>query len=542
MKKLLALTLAALLIFVMIGCNKQNEEATEEEKEEVATENVYENFTYGVNEDGELEITGYLNTSTTPVNVTIPGEIDGRRIVGIGDSAFATKLNIASVTFPETITYIGDFAFTNCTSLTAINFPSKLTTIGMGAFENCTSLVSVSFPASLLSIGTGAFMNCVLLQNFTLPEGLLTIEDGAFYNCLSITKVTIPTTVLDLGDTAFWGCTSLYEVNLLGDKKADAADDAILAAINKVIADSGKNFATLDQAIDEGEGITTTIETLLNNAGYYLAGVTDRGAKFIWDKNNDKIYGAMTAADEALLANINQSLIGDESANLTIMIEAMQKKGFDPDQLNASVASDKFVWDAEKNAFTTVYTGKSAFDNCTANTIISVSEGSVFEEYAKNAGWITVTPADAPEGAKIFSNNKLAFFYPEDWTIWVSPNGVMIENDDFTGLIISSQDNDHEEGSDHTLWDESVFGDIEDYWKSIIDDESIQITDMAILQATNANNLQYTKISCTITDEDGPSYSVIYLISIENTIYEIIYTEQSGNYYTAIENSFVSLG
>jgi|GEM_PF-3830887 len=537
MKKLLALTLAALLIFAMIGCNKQNEDATEEEKEELATENVYENFTYGVNKDGELEITGYLNTSTTPVNVTIPAEIDGRRIVGIGDSAFSTKLNIASVTFPETITYIGEYAFTNCTSLTAINFPSKLTTIGEGAFQNCRSLVSVAFPASLLSIGTGAFMDCVLLQNFTLPEGLLTIEDGAFYGCWSLTKVTIPTTVLDLGDSAFYRCTSLYEVNLLGDKKTDAADDAILAIINALIADSGINFATLDEEVNG-----TTIEEILNNKGYYLAGVTDRGAKFIWDKNNDKVYGAMTAADEALLANINQSLIGDESSALAIMIQAMQKKGFDPDQLNASVASDKFVWDAEKNAFTTVYTGKSAFDNCTANTIISVTEGSIFADYAKNAGWITVTPADAPEGAKIFSNNKLAFFYPEDWTIWVSPNGVMIENDDFTGLIITSQENDHEEGSDHTLWDESVFGTMEDYWRSIIDDESIQITDMAILQATNANNLQYTKISCTITDEDGPSYSVIYLISIENTIYQLIYAEQSGNYYTAIENSFVSLG
>jgi len=98
MKKLLALALAALLIFALIGCNKQNEDTTEEENEEIVTTNVYENFTYDVNENGELEITGYENTSTELADVKIPAEIDERPIVGIRKEAFsAFKMTTSSV-------------------------------------------------------------------------------------------------------------------------------------------------------------------------------------------------------------------------------------------------------------------------------------------------------------------------------------------------------------------------------------------------------------------------------------------------------------
>ena len=528
MKKLLALTLAALLIFTLIACNKKNEDATEDENNDVlAATNVYENFTYDVNEDGELEITGYQNANVTLANVTIPAEIDGRRIVGIGASAFANKMNIASVTFPETITYIADYAFTNCDYLTALNLPKNLTTIGAGAFEGCNALANVSFPASLCSIGTGAFKDCVALNNFVLPEGLLAIEDLAFWNCKSLTKVTVPTTVIDLGDGAFYGCSSLYEVNLLGDKKADAEDDAILTVVNNILSEAG--VTTLADAV-----------RVLEANDYYLSGISTHGAKFIWDKANHKVYGAMTAEDEALLAYVNEALKTDDATALETMIDHMRKQGFDLSRLNASVASDKFVWNETTHTFTTVYTGKIAFSKCSENTIISVTEGSVFAEYAKAAEWITVDPATAPEGSKIFSNNALTFYYPEAWEMTVTEGTVMIEKNDSVGMLLFASPRDLDD--DHTEWGEEVFADIYEYFYAIMGEE-VSIENMEIEQKTLENGLKFTKISCTITDEDGTGYVALYLITIENTTYEIIYAEQpaADAYYTAIENSFASL-
>ena len=524
MKKLLALTLAALLIFALIGCNKQNEDTTEEENEEIVTTNVYENFTYDVNENGELEITGYENTSTELADVKIPAEIDERPIVGIRKEAFSAFKNIKTVTFPDTITYIGDYAFAECDYITELTLPKGLTTIGEGAFKGCDALAKVTFPAALLSVGQGAFMDCVSLKNFTLPEGLLTIEDQAFWGCKTLTNVTIPTTVLDLGDAAFYGCASLYEVSLLGDKKADAADDEILAKINKIIADSGKTPTTMAQ-----------VEEILSEVDYYLAGLTDRGAKFVWDKNENKVYGAMTTADEALVASINAALVNDASTTLDLMISNMQKKGFDPNQLNASVKSDKFVWDADKNAFTTVYAGDSVFAQCTSNTILSVTEGSFFAEYAEEAGLIAVVPAKAPAGAKTFSDGALTFYYPKALAFEVSEGMVSMTSANILCTLFSM---DRDLNDDHTLWTVAQFDEIIE--RTMFAEFSDLMGSKKLEQLTNANGIQITKISFTVTEDNNTDWVSIYVITIGNTTYNILLIEENfdASLHTMIETSF----
>lgn len=534
MKKLLALTLAALLIFAMISCNKQAEEATEEESEELAEENVYENFTYAANAKGELEITGYQNSDEKLIHVTIPDKINDRPIVGIGEYAFAAQNNIKTITIPATVGYIGDFAFAGCEYLSKIELPGALVTIGQGAFRNCTSLAKVSFPKNLLSIGMGAFEGCGKLTNFTLPEGLLSIEAGAFRNCSTITNVTIPTTVIDLGNGAFLGCSSLYEVNLLGNQNISAVDGEILTKINTLIAGSGISFAT-----------PAEVASYLEKEGYYLSGISTTGVKFIWDTNTDKVYGALTATDEKLVASINQALVGDTSKDaanaLELMISNMKAKGFDPNQLNASVASDKYVWDAAKNEFTLIYVGQDVFSNCTANTIISVTEGSFFAEYAKNAGYITVAPATAPEGAKIFSNNTLAFYYPEAWKMTVTLNSVTLETETSLFAIVPLPRNLDD---DHTLWGDEKLDEIFDLIDGILENvPDTSITDKTIVQLTTADGLKVTKISFTGIEVGVPVYGTLYLITIGNYTYEIVFVEQSVNdaHRALIENSFVSL-
>lgn len=523
MKKLLALALAALLIFALIGCNKDKEEATEEESEEIVTTNVYENFTYDVNENGELEITGYKNTSTELADVKIPAEIDERPIVGIRKEAFMAFKNIKSVTFPETITYIGDYAFADCDYLVKLELPKNLTTIGEGAFKSCDALANVSFPAALLSVGQGAFMDCTSLKNFTLPEGLLSIEDQAFWGCKKLTKVTIPTTVLDLGDAAFYGCTSLYEVNLLGDKKVDEADDEILAKINQIIAEAAQAPTTLAQ-----------VANILEEADYYLGGLTNRGAKFVWDKNENKVYGAMTAADATLVASINEALKNDASTTLDLMISNMQKQGFDPNQLNASVKSDKFVWDADKNAFITVYAGESVFAECTSNTIISVTEGSFFAEYVAEEELIFVVPANAPEGTKTFSDGLLAFYYPEALAFEVSEGIVSMTS---KNILFSLYSMDRDLEDDHTLWTQDQFDEI--IADTIFTEFYELMGSKKVEQLTNENGIKITKISFTVTEENNTDWVTLHIVTIGNTTYQILLIEENfaASLHTMIETS-----
>jgi len=63
------------------------------------------------------------------VELNIRDEIDGYKIIGINENAFAECTNLKKVTLPDTITTMGAGAFTGCTSLESINVPAGLTEI-----------------------------------------------------------------------------------------------------------------------------------------------------------------------------------------------------------------------------------------------------------------------------------------------------------------------------------------------------------------------------------------------------------------------------
>ncbi len=98
-------------------------------------------FTY-IEQDGKAIITGYQGDC--PSELVIPAEIDGLEVTGIGDSAFADRNELVSVTLPESVADIGANAFAGCTQLTTVNIPSFAETqIDHTAFENCGELTGV---------------------------------------------------------------------------------------------------------------------------------------------------------------------------------------------------------------------------------------------------------------------------------------------------------------------------------------------------------------------------------------------------------------
>jgi len=140
-------------------------------------------------------ITGYTGKGTV---LTIPSEINGRTVTGIGDNAFKGE-GLTSVILPNTIISIGNFAFQE-NQLTTINIPPNVTSIGGWAFDN-NRLTSVVIPNTVTSIGMYAFSKNQL-KNVTIPSGLQSLEDSVFANN-KLTSVTIPSGVTVIKDSAF---------------------------------------------------------------------------------------------------------------------------------------------------------------------------------------------------------------------------------------------------------------------------------------------------------------------------------------------------
>lgn len=102
----------------------------------------FEDFTYTVS-GSSLTITKYTGSGGA---VVIPGAIDGKSVVSIGDYAFAGCGELTGVTIPTGLKSIGHRAFADCGGLTSITISSSVTSIGGSAFKNCSALTSIAIP------------------------------------------------------------------------------------------------------------------------------------------------------------------------------------------------------------------------------------------------------------------------------------------------------------------------------------------------------------------------------------------------------------
>ena len=69
------------------------------------------------------------------------------------------------MTIPNSVTSIGDYAFESCSNVASVILPNRITSIGSAEFASCTSLTSVTIPSSVTSIGDQAFAYCTSLTS-----------------------------------------------------------------------------------------------------------------------------------------------------------------------------------------------------------------------------------------------------------------------------------------------------------------------------------------------------------------------------------------
>ena len=146
--------------------------------------------------------------------ITIPSNINGIEVKGIGSEAFKNCTNLQEILIPNSVTHIDSSAFEDCYRLSSITLSNNLTSIGNSSFKDCASLLRVTIPNSVTNVDSSAFENCSYLQSVTLSNNLNSIGSSAFKGCASLPSITIPNTVTNIDSSAFENCSYLQSVIL----------------------------------------------------------------------------------------------------------------------------------------------------------------------------------------------------------------------------------------------------------------------------------------------------------------------------------------
>ena len=267
----------------------------------------YEEAGLNVKEGKTFLITKYINNDI--LDVVIPSDINGKKVVAIGNDAFRnlgltnivipnsiTNIGISafrenyltSVTIPNSVTSIGDYAFgenqltniiipSSVTSiepyafsgnkLTSVIIPNSVTSIGSRAFEK-NQLTSITIPDSVTSIGNGAFENNQL-TSVTIPNSVTSIGVYAFKDN-QLTSVTIPNSVTSIGDYAFeknqlTSITIPDSVTSIGNGAFYKYNTSNLN-LTKIINKTGKSFDWGD-IVNSSSGYNFVTGTVVNSYG-----------------------------------------------------------------------------------------------------------------------------------------------------------------------------------------------------------------------------------------------------------------------------------
>ena len=158
--------------------------------------------------EGGVKITAHsgINRYKSDLIIVIPNEIDGKKVIELGDGVYSNhnhkaivlnknlrkigdcfgKAKFKKVLIQDGIKNIGDDAF-QYSKITEINIPDTVTTIGKNAFRG-TNLKSIIIPKSVKTIGDFAFSFCDNLE-MIIFEGCPEWGLGSFGSYTKLKKV-----------------------------------------------------------------------------------------------------------------------------------------------------------------------------------------------------------------------------------------------------------------------------------------------------------------------------------------------------------------
>lgn len=204
-KRLFAFLLTAAMLLSMI-CIAPLSASAETSTEIVTTTSG--DYEYTVLDDGTAQITKYNGNEA---ELSIPTELDSKKVTSIGDYSFEKCKSITSLTIPAGIS-VGKNAFRYCENIKNLTLSDGVTTINNGAFSFCNKLESLVLPDSITTLGNNAFQECKALKSLKLPDGLEKIGDFAFADCENLSAIEIPSGIKEIGQNAFAHCYGFTSV------------------------------------------------------------------------------------------------------------------------------------------------------------------------------------------------------------------------------------------------------------------------------------------------------------------------------------------
>ena len=172
--------------------------------------------------------TGVTWTLTSDGVLTISGSgamADYSSLSSIPWSSYIS--DITSVVIGEGVTTIGNGAFYSCNNLASVSIPATVTSIGEESFAESGSstgmAVNIAAGSALKTIGAKAFLFSNL-ESITLPGSLTTIGRNAFNYCSSLVSVYVmATTPPTLGNYAFDGNASGRKIYVPASSVGDSS-------------------------------------------------------------------------------------------------------------------------------------------------------------------------------------------------------------------------------------------------------------------------------------------------------------------------------
>ncbi|NCC61861.1 MAG: leucine-rich repeat domain-containing protein [Verrucomicrobiae bacterium] len=181
---------------------------------------------------GTVSIIGYQkdrigNALEIPSTVSAGGVTYS--VTTIGEKAFESCTNLASLTIPDNVTHIEWWAFENNTGLTNLIIGRSVTSIGGCGFGSCENLKSIEVDKENQSFanvdGVLYCKDMTLLvgypggkegKKYIIPDSVTNICALAFANCTSLTNLIIGKNVTFIGERAFDDCTNLKAIYFKG--------------------------------------------------------------------------------------------------------------------------------------------------------------------------------------------------------------------------------------------------------------------------------------------------------------------------------------
>lgn len=167
------------------------------------TSNASDIYTYTViNEEAKTaEITAV--SAPVPEDIEIPSQLNGYKIISVGNSVFQNCTELKNITIPEGITSLGEMIFSGCSNLENVTLPDSITHIGSYAFEGCSKIAEIDLSDSLTTINNMTFFDCSGLRSITIPDNVTVIEDSAFLYCTNLNEINIPENITRIENKAF---------------------------------------------------------------------------------------------------------------------------------------------------------------------------------------------------------------------------------------------------------------------------------------------------------------------------------------------------